>query len=127
MREIFLLLKNESIDLICTHPPYANIIHYTNNKEGDLSFLNVEEFLEEMKKVAKENFRILKKNKICAVLIGDIRKDKYVIPVGFKLIDIYLSAGFRLKELVIKRQHNCKTTGFWYENSIRYNFLLLAH
>lgn len=38
-----------------------------------------------------------------------------------------LSAGFRLKELVIKRQHNCKTTGFWYENSIRYNFLLLAH
>lgn len=75
MREIFLLLKNESIDLICTHPPYANIIHYTNNKEGDLSFLNVEEFLEEMKKVAKENFRILKKNKICAVLIGDIRKD----------------------------------------------------
>jgi hypothetical protein len=29
--------------------------------------------------------------------------------------------------LVIKRQHNCKTTGFWYKNSIKYNFLLLAH
>lgn len=32
-----------------------------------------------------------------------------------------------MRELIIKRQHNCKTTGFWYENSIKYNFLLLAH
>ncbi len=38
-----------------------------------------------------------------------------------------LQAGFKLRELVIKRQHNCKTTGFWYANSIKYNFLLLAH
>ena len=38
-----------------------------------------------------------------------------------------MNAGFKLRELVIKRQHNCKTTGFWYANSIKYNFLLLAH
>jgi hypothetical protein len=50
-----------------------------------------------------------------------------VIPLGFKLINIYLDAGFKLKELVIKRQHNCKTTGFWYASSVKYNFLLLAH
>ena len=42
-------------------------------------------------------------------------------------MDVYLNAGFKLRELVIKRQHNCKTTGFWYANSIKYNFLLLAH
>jgi len=30
-------LQDNSIDLICTHPPYANIIHYTDSKEGDLS------------------------------------------------------------------------------------------
>jgi hypothetical protein len=50
-----------------------------------------------------------------------------VIPLGFQLINVYLGAGFKLRELVIKRQHNCKTTGFWYKNSIKYNFLLLAH
>jgi len=31
------LLQDNSIDLICAHPPYANIIHYTDYKEGDLS------------------------------------------------------------------------------------------
>lgn len=120
-------LKNESIDLICTHPPYANIIHYTDSKRGDLSFCDVDEFLKEMTKVARENFRILKPGRQCAILIGDLRRKKHVIPLGFQLIDIYLDAGFKLKELIIKRQHNCKTTGFWYDRSIKYNFLLLAH
>ncbi|MGC8576296.1 MAG: TRM11 family SAM-dependent methyltransferase [Caldisericum sp.] len=120
-------LQDNSIDLICAHPPYANIIHYTNSKEGDLSFFEIEDFLKEMSKVAKESFRVLKPGRQCAILIGDTRRKKYVIPLGFKLINVYLDAGFKLRELIIKRQHNCKTTGFWYANSIKYNFLLLAH
>lgn len=120
-------LENNSVDLICSHPPYANIIHYTDSKKGDLSLLDIEEFLTEMKEVAKESFRVLKPGKQCAILIGDTRRKKHVIPLGFKLINIFLESGFQLKELIIKRQHNCKTTGFWYANSIKYNFLLLAH
>jgi len=120
-------LQDNSINLICAHPPYANILHYTDAKEGDLSFFDIEEFLEEMAKVAKESFRVLEPGRQCAILIGDTRRKKHVLPLGFKLIDVYLNAGFKLKELVIKRQHNCKTTGFWYANSIKYNFLLLAH
>lgn len=120
-------LEDNSIDLICAHPPYANIIHYTNHKEGDLSFFDIDGFLHEMEKVARESYRILKHGGHCAILIGDLRRHRYVIPLGFWLINVYLKAGFKLKELVIKRQHNCKTTGFWYKNSIKYNFLLLAH
>ncbi len=120
-------LSDNSIDLICSHPPYANIIHYTNHKEGDLSFYDIDGFLNEMTKVAKESYRVLKPGRKCAILIGDLRRHKHIVPLGFKLINIYLNAGFKLKELVIKRQHNCKTTGFWYKNSIKYNFLLLSH
>ncbi|MDH7482902.1 MAG: DNA methyltransferase [Armatimonadota bacterium] len=125
-RDLF-FLDDDSIDLICAHPPYANIINYTNSKDGDLSFLDLDHFLNEMSKVAKESFRVLKPGRQCAILIGDMRKDKHVIPLGFQLINVYLDAGFKLRELVIKRQHNCKTTGFWYANSVKYNFLLLAH
>ncbi len=88
---------------------------------------DIEQFLNEMQKVAKESIRVLKPGRQCAILIGDTRKRKYIIPLGFKLLDVYLKAGFKLKEVVIKQQHNCKTTGFWYNNSIKYNFLLLAH
>jgi DNA modification methylase len=120
-------LDDNSIDLICAHPPYANIIHYTDSKKGDLSFFDIDDYLSEMEKVAKESYRVLKAGRQCAILIGDTRRKKHVVPLGFKLIDVYLNAGFKLRELVIKRQHNCKTTGFWYANSIKYNFLLLAH
>jgi DNA modification methylase len=120
-------LRSNSIDLICAHPPYANIIHYTEYKDGDLSYFDIEDFLREMEKVAKESYRVLKPGRQCAILIGDMRRQRHVVPLGFKLINIFLDAGFRLRELVIKRQHNCKTTGFWYANSIKFNFLLLAH
>lgn len=72
-------IKDSRIDFICTHPPYANIIKYSNGIEGDISLLAVDEFLSEMKKVAEESFRVLKNGKMCAVMIGDVRKYGKVI------------------------------------------------
>lgn len=120
-------IKSDSIDLICAHPPYAGIISYSSKVEGDLSKLEPNGFLKEMKKVAEESYRVLKQGRKCAILIGDTRRKKHVVPIGFQTINVFLDVGFKLKELVIKRQHNCKTTGFWSEKSIKYNFLLLAH
>jgi DNA modification methylase len=120
-------IEDESIDLICTHPPYANIIQYSDNVKDDLSHRDIDEFIEEMRKVAKESLRVLKKDRYCVILIGDTRRKKHMIPIGFRVMQVFLDAGFVLKEIVIKEQHNCKTTGFWYKNSIKYNFLLMAH
>lgn len=121
------MLPNESIDLICTHPPYANIIKYSENIENDLSHLKVPEFLEEMKKVAYESYRVLKDGKFCAILMGDTRQKGHIIPMSFEVMRIFQEAGFKLKELIIKEQHNCKATGYWKTNSVKYNFLLIAH
>ncbi len=118
---------DNSIDLICTHPPYANIIKYSENILGDLSLCDIDVYLEKMKKVAEESYRVLKKNKHCSLLMGDVRKGKHVIPLGFKVMQVFLDAGFILKEIVIKEQHNCKATEFWHQKSIDFNFLLIAH
>ena len=120
-------IPNEHIDFICTHPPYANIIQYSEDIENDLSHCEVKDFLEEMKLVAVESCRVLKKDKFCAILMGDTRKKGHVIPMSFEVMKIFEGAGFKLKEIIIKEQHNCKATGYWKTNSIKYNFLLLAH
>ena len=44
-------IKDSRIDFICTHPPYSNIIEYSKEIEGDISLLDVDDFLIEMKKV----------------------------------------------------------------------------
>ena len=120
-------IQNESIDLICTHPPYADIIHYSEDIAEDLSLLKIKDFLKEMEKVASESYRVLKKGKFCAVLMGDTRKKGCMIPMSFDVMKIFQDAGFTLKELIIKEQHNCKATGYWKTNSVKYNFLLIAH
>lgn len=120
-------IPDEGIDLICTHPPYANIIKYSEDIENDLSRLKVKNFLEEMKTVADECYRVLKKDKFCAILMGDTRQKGNMIPMSFEVMHIFEDAGFKLKELIIKEQHNCKATGYWKTNSIKYNFLLIAH
>lgn len=43
-------IENDSVDLICAHPPYAGIINYSADSiEGDLSSLSVAEFVAEIR------------------------------------------------------------------------------
>lgn len=124
-------VSDQSIDLICTHPPYADMIKYSKDLSldipEDLSNFGVISFLEEMKKVANECYRVLKKGKFCAILMGDTRKNGHMIPMSFDVMKLFEDSGFKLKELIIKQQHNCRATGYWRTNSIKYNFLLIAH
>lgn len=120
-------IADASIDMICTHPPYANIINYSDNIKGDLSLLKADDFLKQMALVASECYRVLKPGKFCAILMGDARNKGCVVPISFRVMEIFRNAGFTLKEIIIKEQHNCKATGLWKTRSIKYNFLLLAH
>lgn len=125
-RDLHLIL-DESIDLICTHPPYANIIQYSEDIPEDLSHFPVSEFLVEMQKVAEECYRVLKPGKFCAILMGDTRQKGHVVPLSFEVMKVFEGVGFKTKEIIIKEQHNCRATGYWKTNSVKYNFLLLAH
>ena len=121
------LIDDESIDLIATHPPYVSIIPYTNQRvEGDLSNVrDVAQFIEEMKKVAKECFRVLKPGKHCAILMGDTRRHQHFVPVTFRVMQAFLDAGFILREDIIKLQWNMKSTREKWNG--RYDFYLIAH
>lgn len=122
-------ISDERFDFILTHPPYADIIKYSEGKiEEDLS--NTHDlviFADEMEKVAKELFRVLKKGKFCAILIGDTRRNTMYQPLAFKIMERFIKAGFTLKEDIIKRQFNCTATGFWVNKSKQSNFMLIMH
>lgn len=120
---------DESVDFVLTHPPYADIIKYSEGKlNNDLSNIHdIDKFVDEMEKVARELYRVLRKGKYCAILIGDTRRKKMYQPIAYKVMDRFIKAGFQLKEDIIKRQFNCKATGFWVKKSKESNFLLIMH
>lgn len=122
-------LGAEKIDFALTHPPYADIIKYSEGKIGDdiSNIHDLEKFCDEIETVAKELHRTLKKDKYCAILIGDTRRNKMYQPLAFMVMQRFLNVGFKLKEDIIKRQFNCKATGFWVNKSKDLNFLLIMH
>lgn len=120
-------VSDNSIDFICTHPPYADIIRYSDSILDDISLHNYNDFLLEMHRVAEECYRVLKPNHYCSFMIGDIRKNGNVIPLGFKLMEEFSKSKFILKEIIIKEQHNCKCTSYWLDNDSMKRMYLLAH
>jgi len=121
-----LMLQDESIDFILNHPPYVDIIKYSDKQiKEDLS--NIHDLDEFCNEIEKEFYRVLKKDKYCAILIGDTRRNKMYQPLAFKVMERFLKVGFELKEDIIKHQHNCKATGFWVNKSKEHNFLLIMH
>lgn len=120
-------IQDKTIDLICTHPPYSNIIKYSHSNKDDISLLDLNEYYKAMELVAKECFRVLKNDSYCAILIGGMRKNGFIEPIGFNIMNIFVNTGFKIKEIVIKEQHNCSSTKKWIEISKKRNFLLIAH
>lgn len=122
-------IKDNEVDFVLTHPPYVDIIKYSEGKlEDDLSNIHdIEKFVDEIEKVSKELYRVLKPGKYCAILMGDTRRKKMYQPLAFKVMERFLKVGFELKEDIIKRQFNCKATGFWVNKSKEANFLLIMH
>ena len=120
-------IGDETIDLIATHPPYAYIIPYAERIPGDLSALRkLTDFLQAMREVADQSYRVLKKGKQCAILIGDTRKHKHCVPISTRVLEQFLGSGFALREDIIKLQWKTKTTRERWRSS-KLDFYRIAH
>jgi len=117
-------IGDNTIDLIVTHPPYLDIIKYSDGKiKDDLSTISsVTKFCDELEKGIKEFYRVLDEDKYCAILIGDTRRRGHYVPLAYYVMKKFLENGFILKEDVIKVQHNCKSTPYWKSQLEKYNF-----
>ena len=122
-------LEDDSFDLVLTHPPYMNIIKYSEGKiAGDLSNIgSLPKFCDEMEKIAGELWRVLRQDKYCAILIGDTRKGKHFVPLAYNVMQRFLKVGFVLKEDIIKVQHHCTMTERWRKKAQEDKFYLIMH
>lgn len=134
-------LKESSIDLIISHPPYLGCINYSNIfklankligykyddvKKEDISTTSLSKYMMDMKKVFDEMFRVLKSGKYACVVIGDNRVNGDLIPTFSYFINYALEKGFKLKDIFIwlmnkKAGMNIKRRG----NHVDHNYILI--
>ncbi len=123
-------ISSDSIDLVATHPPYLNIIRYSRKKreEGDISKTSsLKEYLNNIRIIASEIYRVLKPGKYLGMLVGDTRIHKHYVPITHYVLQVLLDTGFILKEEVVKIQHKMKTTREVWSKLKERDFLLIYH
>jgi DNA modification methylase len=103
-------IKNEKIDFIFAHVPYWSVITYTTPEEEnpyDLSRVwSLNNFHSELLEAFRQLFRVLKWEKYCAVLVGDVRQGGRKIPLGYTNLALLLEAGFQFYDMIIKVSEN---------------------
>jgi len=107
---------------------FTELIRLAGQVDGDLSNIgSMPIFCNEIEKIAKELYRVLKPDKYCAILIGDTRKSRHFVPLAYNVMQRFLKIGFVLKEDIIKVQHNCSSTGQWVQKAQENKFYLIMH
>ena len=104
------LIGEGMVDMIATHPPYANIIHYAPLVHGDISeYSDYFTFFSEFRKAIREMYRVIKPGGYCAIMVGDTHSSSHFVPISTHMMLDFLSCGFILKEDIIKREWNCES------------------
>ncbi len=95
-------LRIKSFDLAIVHPPYHDIIKFSDDPEDLSNAPSTDNFLERMEELAATLFSILKRRGYLALVIGDKYERGELFPLGFRTMESFLGAGFRLKSIVVK-------------------------
>jgi len=92
----------KSVQLIIMHPPYFDIIKFSESKRDLSNARSVEEFLEMLGLVVENSSKVLDKNRYLILVIGDKYAKGEWIPLGFYAMNEVLKRGFSLKSIVVK-------------------------
>ena len=91
--------KKKKVDFIISHPPYWDIIKFTNKKEDLSNISDLNEFIDKFVISMSNVLSYLKKNSKFTIVVGDLYRNEEVIPLGFLLMS------------AIKRNFKCKLKG----------------
>lgn len=98
----------KSVQFLIMHPPYWNIIKFSNNNKDLSNAKTVEEFLNLFGKVVDNTYDILDKGRYFAVVIGDKYSKGEWIPLAFYTMNEVLKRGYTLKSIIIKNFEETK-------------------
>jgi len=98
-------LENQSVDLVFIHPPYWNMVKYSQDTK-DLSKADLNNFYDAMDRVISEAYRVVKNQKYVAILIGDMVRNGKFVPLTRKIANIAESCGLKDCGQAIKLTEN---------------------
>ena len=92
----------QSVQLAIAHPPYFDIIHFSDDQRDLSNAASLDHFLAMFGRVAANVATVLEQGRYFVVVIGDKYNAGEWIPLGFQTMNEVLKHSFRLKSIVVK-------------------------
>lgn len=93
---------SDKIQLIIMHPPYHDIIKFSDNPNDLCNTKTTEEFLDKFSQVVKNTYPLLDEKRFLVLVIGDKYSQSEWVPLSFYTMQKVLENGYKLKSIVIK-------------------------
>jgi DNA modification methylase len=94
--------KKNNVQLAILHPPYADIIKFSDQTEDLSNAASLKEFLEKFAGVLSNTLSVLAKDGYLAIVIGDKYTKGQWIPLGFYCMYEAQKLGLTLKSVIVK-------------------------
>jgi len=121
----------EWFDLALLHPPYDNIINFTEDKEDLSNCENTNKFYKEFSKVLKNTYELLKDNTYCIIVIWDKYSNSEWIPLWFWCMNEAQKVGFKLKSIIVKNMEwnrwKAWNWAIWKYRALNSDYYLFKH
>lgn len=129
------LKKNnkKNVHLIVLHPPYHDIIKFSNKKEDLSNIVTVNDFIKKFGDVIENFVDLLENSHYLAIVIGDKYVGSEWVPLGFYLMQETLKRGqdLKLKSILIKNMANNRAKlnqeHLWRYRSLVGGFYIFKH
>ena len=126
------IMGAESAQLLVLHPPYDDIIKFSDKKEDLSNCATTEEFYELFKRVAKNGYDLLEQNRFAALIIGDKYANSRYISLGFECQKRMEELGFITKAVIVKNitgneKAKGKTANLWRYRALSGGFNIFEH
>ena len=123
--------RKKNVQLAILHPPYADIIKFSNLKEDLSNVKSLKEFLEKFSQVLKNTISILEKDRYLAIVIGDKYTLGQWIPLGFYCMNEAQKLNLILKSVIIKNMEGNRAKrnkeAIWRYRALSSDYYIFKH
>ena len=123
--------QRDKVQLLVMHPPYHDIIKFSDNDQDLSNAQTVAAFTEAFKKIVHLTYDLLAQNHFLVVVIGDKYSDKEWIPLGFHTMAAVQSAGYALKSIVVKNMEGNRAKrnvqNLWRQRAFKGDWYIFKH
>ena len=132
VRAVLQTMGADLAHLLVLHPPYADIIKFSNQPDDLSNAVTTEAFLDGFEIVARRGYDLLASGRFAALVIGDKYAGGELIPLGFWCMERMNRAGFKTKAIIVKNiegneKGKGKTANLWRYRALAGGYYIFKH